>query len=133
MLTNLRNRFLGVLLVSIAGLAAAESPQPPPVSFLTGPSAADPLDIALGYIWAEPHALGLRRADMDEFVIADRHMSHHTGTTHIVLRQRMNGIEVWNGDLSINVSGGGSVINAHNRFVARPQVSARSLSRLRRK
>jgi extracellular elastinolytic metalloproteinase len=85
--------------------------------FLTGPSEGDPLKIALDYIRQNREALGLTEDDLTDVVVKDRYLSNHNRVTHIYLRQRFGGIEVFNGDININISGDGRVINLGNGFV----------------
>jgi extracellular elastinolytic metalloproteinase len=104
--------------------AALPAPQqgPPPqaggIGYLSGPAAGDPLDIALNYIHQNKSALGLTDADLADLVVKDRYVSRHNGVTHIYLRQRFDGLEVFNGDININIDREGRVINLGNRFVS---------------
>lgn len=93
------------------------------VGYLTGPSSRDPLDIALDYA-SRTRSLGARAVDGGgDYRVAGHFASARSGATHIVLRQRIDGIEVWNGDLAVNVSRNGRVINAHDGFVERSRAS----------
>src|ERR1043166_6267983 len=104
----------GLLSLSYAA-SAAEPGQLP--RFLTGPSTGDPLQVALDYVHGNQSALGLASSDLGDLAVKDRYTSQHNGTTHLYLRQRINGIEVYNGDLSIHISKDGRVISARDRFV----------------
>lgn len=86
--------------------------------FLTAPAAGDPLDIALDYIRQNRKELGLTEADLADIVVKDRYTSPEMGVTHLYLRQRLNGIEVFNGDININITSAGQVLNLGNRFVS---------------
>ena len=88
-----------------------------PGGFLSGPNAGDPLDIALDYIRQNKRSLGLTDDDLADLVVKDQYLSQHNQVTHIYLRQRLEGIEVFNGDININISGDGQVINLGNGFV----------------
>ncbi|MBI1878637.1 MAG: M36 family metallopeptidase, partial [Chloroflexi bacterium] len=88
------------------------------IGFLSGPTAGDPLDIALDYIRRNKRTLGLSEADLADFVVKDRYVSQHNGVTHIYLRQRLDGIEVFNADININIDRQGRVINLGNQFVS---------------
>jgi hypothetical protein len=89
-----------------------------PVGFLTGPQAGEPMDLALGYLDQHREELGLTAADLDEMVVKDHYLTRHNGTTHIYLKQVHDGIEVWNGDINVNVARDGSIINLGNSFVS---------------
>jgi extracellular elastinolytic metalloproteinase len=88
------------------------------IGFLSGPNAGDPLDIALDYIHQNKRSLGLTDDDLADIVVKDRYVTQHNQVTHIYLRQRLEGIEVFNGDININISGDGEVINLGNGFVS---------------
>ena len=96
----------------------AESSPPRKGGFLTGPSPDDPLEIALRYLNEHRVELGLTEDDLTDIVVRDRYITAHNGVTHLYLRQRFNGIELFNGDININVSQDGRVINVGNRFVS---------------
>jgi extracellular elastinolytic metalloproteinase len=86
-------------------------------SFLTGPQRGDPLLIAQRYLQQNVHLLGLTGADLLDVVVTDQYTDAHNGVTHIYMRQRFKGIDVANGDLSINIAADGSVINVGHSFV----------------
>ncbi|NIQ58217.1 MAG: hypothetical protein GWN85_33545, partial [Gemmatimonadetes bacterium] len=88
------------------------------------PLPTDPLETALAWLRTQPPGIAARPADLAEFVVADRYRSRSTGITHLVLRQRIRGIEVVNGDLQINVGPDGSIVNAHDGFVRREAARA---------
>lgn len=85
--------------------------------FLSGPNVGAPLDIALQYIHQNAAHLGLSEADLTDLVVKDQYTTQHNGVTHLYLRQRYHGIEVYNADININISRNGEVINLGNRFV----------------
>ncbi|MEM9598630.1 MAG: M36 family metallopeptidase, partial [Acidobacteriota bacterium] len=124
--------YLPVLLAVLLGtLAAAGAHAAPagesPVRFLTGPQAGEPVDLALGYLNANREAFGLSASDLADMVIVDHYRTRHNGVTHVYLRQRLDGVEVWNGDININVARDGSIINLGNRFVS--DLAGRAVSR----
>src|SRR4051794_3755968 len=100
----------GLILFSLLGILPAQTAAPAataqtstgrdrslhnPGSFLTGPSQGDALDIALAYIRSRSADLGLTVDDLTDVVVTDRYVSRHNGVTHIYLRQRLDGIEVF--------------------------------------
>ncbi len=88
------------------------------IRFLTGPNQGDALDIALTYVRDNARALGLSGDDIRDVVVTDRYTSEHNGVTHVYLRQRYNGIDVFGADINVNVAADGSIINIGNSFVA---------------
>lgn len=94
-----------------------------PPDFLTEPAAGPPADIAWNYIRTHRATLGLTDSDLTDVVFVDTYVSRHNGTTHLHLRQRLGGIEVFKGDININISRDGRVINLGNHFV--PNLAAR--------
>ena len=49
--------------------------------------------------------------------IRDAYVTQHNGVTHLVFRQFVDGIEVEGGDLQINLTKDGQVLNKHSQFV----------------
>lgn len=113
---------LGLCLLALPGGALAQ-PTPfgagYPIRFLTGASAGDPLEIALEHARAERSRLGLEPGDLDAMVVRDRVVTRRTGTTHLYLRQQIDGIDVFGGDLAIAVDRDGRVIARGDRLVRR--------------
>lgn len=93
--------------------------------FLTSAkSAADPMDIALDYIRQIPQKGLMTDEDLVDMKVQDRFTSKHNGITHIYFKQQLNGLEVANGQISINVHRDGRVINMKNSFVANLKATA---------
>jgi extracellular elastinolytic metalloproteinase len=108
----------------VFGKTAKTSAQP--VQFLTGPNAGNPIDIALGYIRSHASQLGLTAADISGAAVTDQYTDKSNGTTHIYLRQRQAGIEVYNGNININVARDGAIINLGNQFVSNLAAAVRT-------
>ncbi|OBZ90636.1 Extracellular metalloproteinase 4 [Choanephora cucurbitarum] len=70
-----------------------------------------PEDIAIAFAQAE--------LTNSEFVVQSSYKSDLNGVTHVYLRQIVNGLEVLNGDININVDRFGKIISYGNSF-ARP-------------
>ena len=87
---------------------------------------------ALDHLEASSTALGLSPADLGDVAVTDEYVSRHSGVTHLYLRQKVNGIEVYNGRISAHVSEAGRVAGVHSTFVpnaaTRATASAPSLS-----
>jgi Zn-dependent metalloprotease len=110
-----------------AGSAGGSAASGGPVKFLTGPAAGSPLDIGLAYLKAHKQSFGLTGSDLAD-VVSDRYTDARTGTTHIYLQQRYQGIDVYNGITDINVAKDGSIINVGNRFVSNLAAAVNSSS-----
>ncbi len=119
---------VALLSVSTDVLGKTAKATAPPVSFLTGPNAGNPIDIALGYIKANRESLGLTAADISNMVVTDQYTDRATQTTHIYLRQTQAGIEVYNGNINVNVASNGAIVNLGNQFVPNVAGAARNLS-----
>lgn len=117
-----------VVLLVLAGLPAAGAPSPAapaaaprgqesPGAFLTGPNQGDALDIALAYIRSQVAGVDLSGADLTDLVVTDRYTTKHNGVTHLYLRQRYAGIEVFNANANANIAADGSIISLHQALV----------------
>ena len=110
----------GVALIALAGVsgpAAAQSSPRRPAGFLTAPEAGDPLRLARRYVRENLAALGLEAADLDDWILSDRTLTRRAGLTHLYFRQRLAGIEVRGGDLSVSVLADGRLIALNHHFV----------------
>jgi len=70
--------------------------------------------------------LNITSKDLSDAHVADHYLSQHNGITHLVYKQQLNGIEVYNGLLQVNVNHKGELINTHNSFV--PDLAAQAPS-----
>lgn len=86
--------------------------------FLSGPTAGQPLDIALDFLRNNAEDLGLEAVDFDHVVVTDQYTSQSSGVTHIYLRQTYSSIEIVNAEININISEDGEVINVGSSFVS---------------
>jgi len=74
--------------------------------------------VALDYVQENLAALGLAGEDIEDLVVTDNYVSRHTGTTHVFLRQRVDGIEIFNSSFNVAVGRNGSVAHVGDRFVS---------------
>lgn len=107
--------------VTVSNSAAAVDTQngrhPGDTSFLTGPQAGEPLAIVQSYLANHKTELGLTSADLADVIVTDQYTDAHNGVTHIYLRQRYQGIEIYNGNISTHVTSDGRIINLYSSFV----------------
>ncbi len=104
-------------LASAAKSVAAPASPAPYSGFLSAPAAGDALDIALAYLGQQHADYGLTANDIANVVVKDRYVSDDNGVTHLYLRQQSAGIEVYNGDININIMPDGRILNLGSRFV----------------
>lgn len=52
--------------------------------------------------------------DMTDLIVHDEYQTAHNGLRHLFLRQRWQGIEVWNGDIAVHVDGSGELVKLNN-------------------
>ena len=86
--------------------------------FLTERGAAgEPLAVALDFVKGRLPALGLSEADLAGFEVTDSVFSRLSGVTHIYLRQKHQGLPVFNAQLHVNVTRDGRILSVNNAFV----------------
>jgi extracellular elastinolytic metalloproteinase len=98
--------------------------------FLTGPSAGEPVDIALDHI--RNHALPAGQPGTPPAcVVTGCNTSPHNRVTHVYMRQVIGGLEVYGADLSIHVGRHGEVLSMKSRFLPLlPPASAKAARRV---
>lgn len=111
------------LALSLGGLASGAQADRPdagrrPVEFRTPPSDRPPLEIATDYLAQERARARSAAAADDEWSVESLHASG--GTTHVVFRQRVAGLRVWNGQFGVSVDVRGRVLSAHDGFADAP-------------
>lgn len=74
------------------------------------------IETARQYLLQHQHTLQLSKTDILDARIQDAYTTKHNGVKHLVWRQYINGIEVYGGDLQINLSKDDKIINKHNQF-----------------
>jgi hypothetical protein len=57
---------------------------------------------------------GFHPSDLEDMVVKDDYRSTHNGAQHTYLRQRWQGIEVWNGDIAVHRDAEGRIIKLNN-------------------
>ncbi len=99
-------------------VCGADGPTQLASGFLSGAASGDAAEIALDFLRAHRADIGLTSEDFSDLVLADRYVSEHTGVTHLYFQQRLQGVEVWNGLININVMADGRILNLGNRWVS---------------
>ena len=117
----------------LAQRARARPERPPRIRFLTPSSQGDPLARLLTHLRERRAVSGLEPEDLDDWSLRDRYVTRHNRATHLVLRQRYRGIEVFDADVCVTLASDGRMLGLRNRFVrglgraihtTRPRLSA---------
>ncbi len=111
---------LGLWLLAVPGPALGQGSGGAPGSpgrYWTGARSGDPLEIALDHLRGDRLRLGLASDDLAELVVTDRYRTRRTGTTHLYLRQQVDGIDVFSADLTAVVDRDGRILTRGERLV----------------
>ncbi|KAI9596349.1 hypothetical protein BDF19DRAFT_412925 [Syncephalis fuscata] len=81
----------------------------------------NPVDVAKAFV-----RQNIKIKDSD-YVIKDSYVTKSTGVTHVYFKQLFQGVEVTNGDISVNVDAGGKVITYGDSFYHSSDASKRNL------
>lgn len=76
-------------------------------AYFTG-SASNPERVALDFVE--------QKLTDSDYIVKNAYTSKHNGVTHVYLRQRVDGLEVINGDINVNVDKDGNVISFGDSF-----------------
>src|SRR5436190_17378996 len=57
---------------------------------------------------------GFSAEDLGDLIVKDDYASTASGVRHIYLRQRWQGIEVWNGDIAVHLNSDGGLLTMNN-------------------
>jgi hypothetical protein len=73
--------------------------------------------VVKAHLRAHVAELGLQPADVADVVVTSDHVSEASGVTHVYLRQRLRGIEVFGGEMNVNLGRDLSVLSLDHSFV----------------
>jgi Zn-dependent metalloprotease len=85
--------------------------------YLSAPSSASPLTIAIDYLKQNAAEFGLESSDLNHYTVTNQYTDAHNGVTHIYLQQKYNGLPVADALASIHVTAAGRVLSAGINFV----------------
>jgi extracellular elastinolytic metalloproteinase len=88
-----------------------------PAKPLTGPSAGRPSEVALEYLRANGKDADLAETDLTDVILTSETKTAHNGITHVYLRQRVQGIEVFGAESNFNVGADGAVLSFGTSFL----------------
>ncbi len=103
---------LGLWLLVAAGPALGQARGYP-----TPARSGDPLQIALEHLGADRTRLGLASDDLDALGVDDRYVARRTGITHLYLKQQVDGIDVFGGNVTMAVDRDGRILTRGERLV----------------
>jgi len=87
----------------------------------------DSIISAKTYLENHANELGFTRSDIVGAQVLSSYVTHHNGMRHIVFRQFVNGIEVNQADLQINLDKNDQLINVHSQFIDGAALKSNSL------
>jgi extracellular elastinolytic metalloproteinase len=89
-----------------------------PTGYLTGDRGGDHLTVATDFVKQQAATLGLEDQDLEDYEVTNSVFSEITGVTHIYMRQRYQGLPVYNAQLHVNVSPEGRILSVNNSFLS---------------
>jgi extracellular elastinolytic metalloproteinase len=95
-------------------------PQIPTTGFAPSSSSSDPYDVARIFV---TDLLGVSASDGAWRIRQDSYTDENTGVTHIYVRQIVNGLEVADGDMNINIKDGRVLSYGNSVCIEIPLVS----------
>ncbi len=81
-----------------------------PMASFSQERSKDPVEIARAYLVDH----GYKAEDLADLVVKDHYVDQRTGLSHTFLRQRWQGIEVFNGDIAVHQAADGHVLKLNN-------------------
>ena len=81
-------------------------------------SAQSKSSIALTYLQNNLQKYQLTPSDIADIKQGYEYTDAHNGVTHIYFTQRYNGVEVYNGEINVNIDKNNKIINLGNRFIS---------------
>lgn len=88
-----------------------------PAVLNSSPSREAPLTIARSFLAEHAVDFHASPADLADSIVTSQYADADSGTTHVYLRQTVNGLEVANSEMSVHVAADGRVIAAGGGFV----------------
>ena len=88
-----------------------------PARPLTRPAAGRPIDLAVQYIRENGKDADLTDEDVADVVVTSETKSKHNGLSHVYIRQRVDGREVFGADSNFNIGPDGAVLSFGTSFL----------------
>lgn len=83
---------------------------------LTAPCAEDPVVIARDFLKTHRALFRLQDREIDELVVAKNYRTQHTGVTHLVFKQFYRGLDVFQGDIKVNLDRHGCILSISGNY-----------------
>jgi hypothetical protein len=84
---------------------------------LTGPGKGNSVDAVLQFLQQNSGKLGIDAGDLADVVVTDQYVSRHNGVTHMYLRQRINGIEVFGANAGVHIDKQGRIVSVNSSMI----------------
>ena len=78
------------------------------------------------YYLAKQSEFNLSPNDLSDFIITDQYTDQHNGVTHVYLRQRVNGIEIFDANSNMHFDRNGKLITLNHLFISNVKQKAES-------
>ncbi|RSK37210.1 T9SS-dependent M36 family metallopeptidase [Hymenobacter metallilatus] len=85
-----------------------------------------PLEQALNALKARQASLGLLATDLADAAVTSQYTDKHNGITHVYLRQRVQGVEVYGAVADVHFNQAGKVASLHSSFLTNAAAQARN-------
>ncbi|MCS6804221.1 MAG: M36 family metallopeptidase [Acidobacteriota bacterium] len=95
---------------------------------LTAPRQADALTIARDYLRAHRTLWRLTERDISQLVVAKNFRTRHNGVRHVVFKQFYHGLDVFQGDIKVNIDRHGQILSVNANYF--PDIVASMTPRL---
>src|SRR5262245_34840743 len=87
---------------------------------------ANPDEVAINYVREHAGTLGVSPEDLNDVFVLSSYASEDNGVTHVNLNQRYQGLEVFGGHATVNVTRDGKILFIGNNFVGLQQAASAS-------
>jgi cysteine-rich repeat protein len=109
---------VGLLLAPELALGQAGPPREQRAGHWRAAQSGDPLGVAVDQLRRNRSRFGLSTADVDAVHVLDRYRARESGITHLYLRQRVAGIDVFDSDVTVSVDPRGRIYSRDSNLVA---------------
>jgi hypothetical protein len=83
---------------------------------LTAPRSGDPVTIARQYLKTHRDLFRLESREIDDWVVAKNYRTEHNGLTHVVFKQFWQGLDVFQGNIKVNMDRRGQILSINGNY-----------------